>query len=1034
MFDIFIRRPVLSIVVSLLIFLGGLRAITMLDVRQYPFLQTSTITITTTYPGADAETMRGFVTQPIENAVSATEGIDYLTSSSAQSVSTVTVFMRLNADPNKALTDVLTELQQVRSILPTGINDPIVKKSSGQSFAALYISLTSETMTPEQITDYVSRVVTPQLAVVNGVSTVDIYGGRVFAMRVWLDPAKLAQYGLSTNDVVAALQANNFQAAAGSVKGVFTVLPTVARTDLQSVDTFRQLVVKSDGTKQVRLADLGSVDLGAEDASSAVYANGQPAIFAAIQTTPDANPINVVKDVRALMPAMKNNLPAGLNMDIRYDSTIFISASIREVLTTVGEATAIVLVVIFLFLGSFRSVFIPIVTIPLSLIGIGMALFALGFSINLLTLLAMVLAIGLVVDDAIVVVENIHRHIEEGLTPFQAAIKGTREISGPVISMTITLAAVYSPIALLGGLTGTLFREFALTLAGAVIISGVIALTLSPMMCSRILRPAGQQTRMAAWLDRRFVGVRRRYERLLKASLDDRPTTVIFVVIILAMIGLLYTQMQSELAPDEDQGVVFSQFTGPSQANIDYMRQFAPSVEEALQSPETDTTFIVVGFGNKESTGFGGVTLKPWAERDQNAKTLTQVFQQKLGNIPAVKGSVISPPALPTTGSGLPVQFVIATTGDYRQLAQVTDDILKAAQESGRFLFVDNDLKFDTAQTIVQIDRSKAAALGVKMSDIGSTLATMTGGNFIDLINLSGRSYKVIPQTPRQFRLTPDQIGNYYVKAGDGTAVPLSNLVSIHREITAQSLPRFNQLNAATISGVPMIGVSVGDALSFLQTQAANSLPANFSIDYAGGSRQYIQEGNALLFTFVFALIVIYLVLAAQYESFRDPFVILISVPLSIVGALIPLALGLTSFNIYSQIGLVTLIGLITKHGILMCEVARERQEEDELERRAAIEAAASLRLRPILMTTAAMVVGLVPLLIASGAGAASRFSLAVVIVFGMSIGTLFTLFVLPVMYTFIASKRQGYKARIAAEEEAISDIREDEPRPAPGS
>lgn len=788
MFDIFIRRPVLSIVVSLLIFLAGLRAMTMLDVRQYPFLQTSTITITTTYPGADAETMRGFVTQPIENAVSGTEGIDYLTSSSAQGVSMVRVFMRLNADPNQALTEVLTELQQVRSKLPTGINDPAVKKSSGRSFAALYLSLTSESMTPEQITDYVSRVITPQLSVIEGVSAVDIYGGRTFAMRIWLDPAKLAQYDLSTSDVIAALKANNFQAAAGTVKGVFTLLPTVARTDLQSVKAFRQLVVKSDGTRQVRLGDLGKVDLGAENANSAVYANGKPAIFAAVQTTPDANPINVVDKIRALLPELKKNLPSGLHLNVRYDSTVFITASIKEVLLTVAEATAIVLIVIFLFLGSFRSVLIPVVTIPLSLIGIGIALYVLGFSINLLTLLAMVLAIGLVVDDAIVVVENVHRHIEAGLSPFQAAIKGIREIAGPVISMTITLAAVYSPIALLGGLTGTLFSEFALTLAGAVVISGIIALTLSPMMCSRILRRAGQQTRMAAWLDRRFKGLQRHYGRLLKASLNDRPTTIVFVVIIFAMIGLLYTQMQQELAPDEDQGVVFSLFNGPSQANIDYMKQYAPRIEKALQAPETDTTFVVVGFGNDESRGFAGVTLKPWDERDRSAKTLTRAFQQKLDEIPAIKGSVISPPPLPTTGSGLPVQFVIASTGDYRQLSRIADNILKAAQSSGQFLFVDSNLKFDTAQTIVQIDREKAAVLGVSMSDIGATLATMTGGNYVDLINLSGRSYKVIPQTPRQYRLTPNQLGNYYVKAANGTAVPLSTLISVHRQITAQSL------------------------------------------------------------------------------------------------------------------------------------------------------------------------------------------------------------------------------------------------------
>ncbi len=873
----------------------------------------------------------------------------------------------------------------------------------------------------------------PRLSVVPGVASSDILGDRTFAMRVWLDPTKLAQFGLSTSEVVAAMRANNYSAAAGATKGYFDVITNRALTNLTSADEFRQLVVKNNGTELVRLGDVADIQLGAQSADSSVVVDGNEAVFIGIQVASDANSIDVVKAVRDELPNIQRDLPEGLNSKVVYDSTTFINSSIEEVVKTVGEAALIVIVVIFLFLGSFRSVAIPIVTIPLSLVGVGTALFALGFSINLMTLLAMVLAIGLVVDDAIVVVENIHRHIEEGLTPFQAAIKGTREISTPVISMTITLAAVYTPIALMGGLTGALFSEFALTLAGSVVVSGIIALTLSPMMSSRILKHTEGRGGFAGWLDRRFDSVQRRYGKMLKGSLNDRFTTVIFAILVVASLVWLFPQIRQELAPEEDQGALLTMFDGPSKANIDYMSHYASDVRDAFGSvPEAETVFTISGFQNTTSKGLGIGVLKPWDERDRSARAISGDIQGELNKIPGVKGSVFSPPALPSSGGGYPVSFVIQTTADYKQLNQVANEMVEAAQKSGRFLFVQSDLNYDSPQTVIHIDREKAASLGVTMQSVASTLANMAGGNYVNLINIGGRAYQVIPEAPRAERLTPEDLGRYYVPSAAGSMVPLSSLITLEQEVVPQSLNRFNQLNSATISGVPMIGLTTGDALSFLQEQA-QSMPAGFTVDYSGQSRQQIEEGNALYLTFGFAIIIIYLVLAAQYESLRDPLVILVSVPLSIVGALIPLAMGFSTLNIYSQIGLVTLIGLITKHGILICEVAREQQEEFGKSRAEAVEIAAEMRLRPILMTTAAMVAGLVPMLLASGAGAASRMSISLVIVAGMSIGTLFTLFVLPVIYTFLASDRSGIRERRQREEEAISAIEAKEGTPQAG-
>ncbi|RAU20370.1 multidrug efflux protein [Paramagnetospirillum kuznetsovii] len=1017
MFDIFIKRPVLASVVSLLILFVGFRALSSLPVRQYPEMTNTVITITTTFPGADADLIQGFVTQPLQKAVATAEGIDYLTSKSLQGISVIKAYVRLNEDPETAMTEVLSKANEVRAVLPRGINDPVIKKETGQSFASAYLAFSSDRLSQQQITDYVMRVIQPKLAAVPGVANPEVFGGQKFSMRVWIDPEKMAQFDLSADDLKTALTSNNFTSASGSTKGAFDVVNTQASTDLKSVAEFQQLVIKHSGAKLVRLGDVADVKLGPENDDMSVFASGDRAIFVGIYTTPEANPLSVIRQVREdTLPAIQAQLPPGLIAKVAYDSTLFIQAAIDEVAKTILEAALIVMVVIFFFMGSLRSVAIPVVTVPLSLVGVATLLLALGFSINLLTLLAMVLAIGLVVDDAIVVVENIHRHIEEGHPPVRAALMGTREIAGPVIAMTVTLAAVYAPIAFMGGLTGSLFKEFALTLAGSVVVSGIIALTLSPMMCSLILRHDDDKSGLPALIDRTFERVRARYEIWLAASLADRPTTLGFALIVLASLPFLFLAVPTELAPEEDQGVVFTAYSGPASANTEFMDVFAHQVEGKLHTfPEVRDTFLINGMGGINQ-GFGGAVLTGWDQRKRAAKELTAAFQMSLNAVSGVKASVFPPPPLPGV-DGLPVQFVISSTADYRQLLEMESEIITRAQQSGMFAFIDGDLKFQSPQTKVNIDRDKAAAYGVSMQQIGDAFATMTGGNYVNLINLQGRSYQVIPQVSREFRLEPANLGRFHVRSTNGASIPLSSLVTLGSEVRPESLNQFNQLNSVTIQAFPMPGVTLGQALDLLRDSAAAILPQGYSVDYAGQSRQYMQEGNALMLTFVFALVIIFLVLAAQFESFRDPLVIMVSVPLSICGALIPLALGVASMNIYTQVGLVTLIGLITKHGILICEVAREQQAHHGLSRTEAVKMAAGLRLRPILMTTAAMVTGLLPLLFASGAGAASRFSIAVVIVAGMTIGTLFTLFVLPVIYTFIASERRQPVAVPAAAE-----------------
>ena len=1016
--DIFVKRPVLATVVSLLILIVGAQAGLKLPVRQYPELSNTTITIITTYPGANADLIQGFITVPIQQAVASAEGVDTLVASSSQNVSTVTLNLRLDADADRAMTDVLSKLAQVKSILPREANDSIVTKKTGEGYALLYLSFNSKVMNSSQISDYLQRVIQPRLQTIDGVAQAEMLGGQVFSMRIWLDPDRMAALGVTPLDVRKALADNNFTSAPGQVKGDFIQTNIDAKTSLDNPEAFGKLVVLSRGDSLVRLSEIAEIELGPESADSSSVFNGLKAVFVGIYATPTANPLTVISDVRKEFPTIQAELPPGLDAAIAYDATTFIRASLWEVLKTLGEAAIITVVVIFLFLGNLRSTIIPIVTIPLSLVGVFAILLALGYSINLLTLLALVLAIGLVVDDAIVVVENIYRHIEEGKSPFQAALQGAREIVYPVIAMTITLAAVFAPIAFVTGLTGQLFREFAFTLAGAVVVSGIVALTLSPMMCSKLLKaqtPGEGATGFTGWLDRRFEGLKNRYRRRLNRTLKYRPVTVLVLVGIVVVTGILYMTSQKELAPEEDQGILFSIVKTPQYANLDYLEDATMQLYDAYSSvPEKEHVFTINGMGDVHQA-FSGLLLKPWGERERSQQAVLQELSPRIQGLATAQAFSFSPPALPGSTGGPPVQLVITTTRDFEQLSNVLADVEKAANESGLFIFTNSDLRFETPQIEIAINHDKANSLGITMADIGNSLSTLLGGNYVNLFDLYGRSYRVIPQVPREYRVDPDWLMRYQIRTRSGDLVPLSNVATITQSVQPNALTNFQQLNSATLSAVPFPGRTVGEAVAFFKDYAATKFPEGFSYDWQGESRQYVQEGNSLVYTFIFALVVIYLVLAAQYESFRDPLIILIALPTSIFGALLPLNLGLASVNIYTQIGLVTLIGLIAKHGILMVDFANKRQEEGA-SRVEAIEEAAATRLRPILMTTAATVVAMVPLLIAGGAGAAARFNIGIVIAAGMTIGTLFTLFVTPAMYTYLARDHQKARAKLEAE------------------
>ncbi|WP_186037715.1 efflux RND transporter permease subunit [Burkholderia gladioli] len=1020
--DIFIRRPILALVVSLLILLTGATSIFLLPVRQYPYLENATITVSTTLPGATQDVMQGFVTTPIAQSIATASGIEYLSSTTTQGKSEIKARLVLNANADRAMTEILAKVQQVKYQLPAGITDPVISKSTEGGTAVQYIAFYSKTLSIPQVTDFASRVAQPLLTSIPGVASADVYGGQTLAMRIWIDPVRLAAHGLSAGEISAALRANNVQAAPGQLKSSLTVTNISAATDLRSVEDFRQMVVKSSPDAGiVRLSDVATVEIGGQNYNNLSFATGIPAIFVALQPTPDGNPLEIVKHANELLTRIRAMAPPGLTVAPNYNVARFVNASIEEVKRTLVEAIVIVIAVIFLFLGTFRAVIIPVVTIPLSLVGTAALMLVCGFSINLLTLLAMVLAIGLVVDDAIVVVENIHRHIEEGLTPVRAALLGAREIVGPVIAMTITLAAVYAPIGMMGGLTGALFKEFAFTLAGSVIVSGVVALTLSPVMSSMLLSSRQGEGRLAKRVEHYMEGLTAFYGRLLARTLAARGAVLLVGVAVLAAIVVLFTGTRRELAPTEDQGAVIVVTKAPQYAGVGYTARYARQIEKLFETiPEFDSSFMNIGdAAGGQNMMLGGAILKDWSKRKRSATEIQGQIQAAGGAIDGETLTAVQLPPLPGSSGGLPVQMVLRSPDDFKVLYETGEKIKAAAYASGLFLYVQNDLSYDSPQAHITIDNAKASEMGVTMQSIADTLAVLVGENYVNRFNFHDRSYDVIPQVRGTERMTPEDLGRFYVKTTSGALVPLSTVTRVEMRPQANQLTQFGQMNSATLEMLPAPGVSMGEAVKFLQSQP---LPPGTGVDWLSDSRQFVQEGNRLLVSFCFALVVIFLVLAAQFESLRDPLVILVTVPLAVCGALVPLWLGFATLNIYTQIGLVTLIGLISKHGILMVTFANHIQHHENLSRIEAIEKAAAVRMRPVLMTTAAMVAGLVPLLFADGAGSASRFSIGIVVVMGMMVGTFFTLFVLPTVYSFIAKDHRATAESPRARELATAE------------
>jgi multidrug efflux pump len=1032
--DLFIRRPVLSIVVTLVILIAGLQALRSLNVRQYPRNENSSITVTTTYIGASPELVRGFLTTPLERAIASADGIDYLESSSTQSVSTITARLKLNYDPTKALAEIGSKVDQVRGDLPPEAEVPLINITSADSqFASAYLSFSSDLLQQNEITDYLARVVQPRLTAVDGVQRADILGGRTFAMRIWLKPERMAALNISPAQVRAALAANNYLAAVGKSKGSLVQVNLTTDTDLKSVAEFKRMQIRESKGTVVRLEDIADVVLGAEDYDAEVRFSGQTAVFMGIFVLPNANSLDVIKGIRKEMDGLQKDLPTGMTGKIAFDGTTYITGAIDEVVGTLGETLLIVVCVIFLFLGSLRSAVVPIIAIPVSLIGAVFLMQIFGFTVNLLTLLAVVLSVGIVVDDAIVVVENVERHLREGQTPMEAAIKGARELVGPVIAMTITLAAVYTPIAVQGGLTGSLFREFAMTLAGAVMISGIVALTLSPMMSSKLLRAQDAE----AWLPRKIHGVFERmksgYRYLLGGTLNARPAVYgVWVVLTLCVFPMIMFA-NKELAPTEDQGVIFSPIVdAPANSTIDETLRYSEQANKLLMStPEASYTFQVT----QPSTGFTGLVLQPWDKRERTAFQILPEVQRKIGTLTGIKMYPLLPPALPG-GGNYPVEVVLSATDEQSKILNFAQQIQKKALESGKFMLLTIDTKLDQPENEIVIDRDKVAALGLNLQQVGADLAAAVGGNFINRFNIEGRSYKVIAQVKRNARLNPADLQNLYITGPGGQLIPLSAVAKNELHATPRALTRFQQLNAVKLSGVSMM--SLDESLRFLEDAMAEIAPQGYVLDYTGESRQLRVEGNSFATSFSLAVVLIFLVLAAQFNSFRDPLVILLgSVPLAIFGASIFMFLKMpnpnmafftdgwtTSFNIYAQVGLVTLVGLVAKNGILIVEFANEQQRHG-LSKLDAVREAAVTRLRPVLMTSFATVFGHFPLTLVTGAGAAARNSIGLVVVSGMTIGTLFTLFVLPSLYVLLAKQH-------AASENLLPEEPEAPPAPAP--
>lgn len=1013
--DIFIRRPVLASAVSLVILLLGLRAWLGMTVREYPTVVTTVVTVTTAYPGASPDTVQAFITSPLQQVIASAPGIDYMTGSSAQGLSSITIYMQLNYDPNAAISQIMSKVDQVKNQLPPQSQQPVINETVGGSTALMYLAFSGKGLSQQQINDYVLRVAQPKIQGVNGVSQAQIVpaglgpSGNAFALRAWLNPVAMAARGITPADIASALQTNNYISAVGSTRNAQKQVTITATTSLNNLAQFQNLVIKSVGNTVIRLKDVADVTLGAENYNSAVFADGVPAVFIGVQPAPDANDLDVSAGVHKVFSELQASLPPGMHAAVVVDGSTYITASIHEVLITILITLAVVVIVIFLFLGSLRSLLLPAVAIPLSIVGAGIIMLALGFTINLLTLLAIVLAIGLVVDDAIIVVENIHRHIDDGMQPIQAALQGARELASPIIVMATTLVAVFIPIGFMGGLTGSLFTEFAFTLVATVVISMIVALTLTPMLSSKVLRhtpPRG----LSHWLERGFASVRDVYDRSLHAVLSFRPLVLLVAACVLVSIPLMFVFTKSELAPTEDQGLILVQGTGPATATLGYLDKYAMQIRKILRSfPETAHVFQINGIsfgGGGNNTVIAGSNMKDWSQRARTQMQIMPLVQQKLNQITGLQAVAFAKPTLPGSAGGLPIQFVLTSTADYAQINAAAGRLIGAGMQTGQFAFLTTDLRYDNPQIVLDVNRNVAANLGISMSAIGNDLSPLLSENYVGLFDMSGHSYEIIPQVPDAARANADALRGYYIRAAGGQLVPLATVVSIKHTVQPEFLPQFQQLNSATLQGTMAPGVTLGQALDTLRNLTTTLLPKSFSFDYASQSRQFIQQGNTVIFTFGLSILLVFLLLAGQFESFRDPVIVLIAVPMSVFGALAFLFAGAATLNIYTEVGLVTLIGLITKQSILIVQFANVIQEEEGLDRRAAVEKASSIRLRPILMTTGAMVFGVVPLLAATGPGAVSRFDMGLVIATGLTIGALFSLYVVPVIYTYVATAK----------------------------
>ncbi|MDO8843951.1 MAG: efflux RND transporter permease subunit [Methylicorpusculum sp.] len=1005
--DLFIERPVLSSVISLLILVIGLRSLTALELRQYPETENTVVTVTTSYPGASSDLVQGFITTPLQQAIAEADGIDYLSSSSRQGISTIEAHMRLNYDPNAAVSEIQAKVASQRNVLPSESEDPVITSQTGDTTALMYIALYSDTMSASQISDYMLRVVQPKIQAVPGVGKAKLLGNKTFAMRIWLKPERMAALGITAEDVSDVLKDNNYLSGAGQTKGNFVKIDLSATTDVIDETGFNDLVVGNRNGTLVRLRDIADTEMGSEDYESVNWYKGKIAIFMGVEQAPGANPLTVANAVRAQLTEIEKDLPESLNVLLPYDASQFIQDSIDEVFRTLFEAVIIVLLIIYLTLGSVRAALVPSVTVPLSLIGGAILMLSLGYSINLLTMLAMVLAIGLVVDDAIIVVENIHRHIEMGESRIDAAIVGTRELVLPVVATTVAIIAVYLPIGFMGGLVGTLFTEFAFSLVGAVIISSIVALTLAPMLSSKVLKEKGQASRFEIFVEHAFTRLSEGYQRTLRPLLDVPSAIAVFAALVMISIYFMFNFSQKELAPTEDQSILFFMATGPQTATLNYNETYTRELIKVFETfPEYKESFLLLGFGGDNNAVFGGFKMPSAFDRERSQMAIQPDLQAKVNDIAGFQTAIIPRPSLPGSGGGLPLQFVMITDADYQTLDKVADQIVSNAMQSGRFSFLMKDVEFNRPKATLVIDRDRAADLGLTMQEIGKNLATLLGGQYVNRFSLQGRSYKVIPQVDDLARLDISKFDNYYLRTASGGQVPLSSLVRIEHSVEPSKRTQFQQLNSLTLNGMMAPGVSLGDAMAYLEQEAEAVFPRGFSHDYTGSSRQYAQQGSALILTFFMSLLVIYLMLAAQFESWRDPLIILISVPLSIASALAFIMLGFATINIYTQVGLITLVGLIAKNGILIVEFANQLQLTEGMSKRDAIEESSKIRLRPVLMTTVSMIVAMVPLLMASGPGAASRFDIGLVIASGLGVGTLFTLFVVPAFYLLIARDR----------------------------